>query len=132
MQMKRTVPSDVVINEDSIRLFQKEINKCEVSLMESKKHLTKVLTQKLIAKREGNQIQLEKLELHEKNAQLVLTNTANTLGRYRSELNIAMVANMIGHPSNDLPEFSDESIINMQHSLNRLKSRRNNSDTLFG
>lgn len=173
-QLKRAVPARITIDDESIRLFQKEINECEVSLIESKKHLVRVVTGKIITKRkidkqqeninnikemirfkreegdittarqlakkllmleawvEGNQQQLAQLKHHERNILLVLKNTVNTLGHYRLELNIAKTVNMCGNTLGKAPELSSESISRMQQSLNRLRSRKNNSNTVYG
>ena len=128
VQIKSNVPTRVIVDDESIQLFQKVIGECETSLSESQKHLDKVTVRKMIAKREGDLQQLEQLARHERNINLVITNTVNTLGQYRSELDVAMRANS----TNDTPELSVESITKMQHSLNRLRSRQNNSDTVFG
>ena len=132
VQIKSNVPTRVIVDDESIQLFQKVIGECETSLSESQKHLDKVTVRKMIAKREGDLQQLEQLARHEQNINLVIKNTANTLEQYRSELDVAMRANMLANSTNATPELSIESITKMQHSLNRLRSRQNNSDTVFG
>ena len=173
LQVQHTTPTRIFVDEESIQLFQGVIGKCEVSLLESKKHLAKVIAKRIFTKREfvklqeiisskreaiqikreqgdivtarklatellmfeksqqDNQLHLTELEHHERNTQLVLQNTAKTLGHYRNELHIAKTANMRDVSSN-APELSSESIIKMQQSLNRLRSRQNNPNTIFG
>ena len=132
LQSKSNVPTRIIVDDESIKLFHKVIGKCETSLFESQKHLAKVTVRKMIAKREGDLQQLEQLERHERSINLVIKNTVNTLGHYRSELDVAMRANMLTGSTNDTPEPSVESITKMQQSLNRIRSRQNNSDTVFG
>ena len=132
VQIKSNVPTRVIVDDESIQLFQKVIGECETSLSESQKHLDKVTVRKMIAKREGDLQQLEQLARHERNINLVIKNTVNTLEQYRSELDVAMRANMPANSTSDTPELSIESITKMQHSLNRLRSRQNNSDTVYG
>ncbi len=132
LQSKSNLPTRIIVDDESIKLFHKVIGQCETSLFESQKHLAKVTVRKMIAKREGDLHQLEELKQHERSINLVIKNTVNTLGHYRSELDIAMRANMLAAANHDTPELSIESITKMQQSLNRLRSRQNNSDTVFG
>ena len=133
LQANSNLPTTrITVDDESIKLFHKVIGECETSLFESQKHLAKVVVRKMIAKREGDLQQLEQLERHERNINLVIKNTVNTLGHYRSELDVAIKANMLCETSNNTPELSIESITKMQQSLNRLRSRQNNSDTVFG
>lgn len=51
-------PSKVAVDEASFRLFEKEISECEISLQVSKKHLAKVISGKIAAKRKlDNQLE---------------------------------------------------------------------------